>query len=679
MTKKILQIHDHAGNAIINFVVENLASYPTAGNVGRLVMNTTTGEIGVDDGTTFLPLLTAVAWGDVTGKPSTFTPSAHTHVVADVTGLQGALDDKAPLASPSLTGNPTAPTQTAGNNTARLATTAFVHAAIGALGGGDMLISVYDSNDDGKVDAADVADAAPWSGITGKPSTFAPSAHTHAQADITGLVAALAGKAATSHTHTASQITDFDAEVEAKIFAQDALFSAGVGIGGASPDSTNKLSVNTEAALFSNAGSDMRLTLNKAAVGDDVALTYQDGFSTRALLGLFANDDWTLKVSPNGSTFYDAIVVDKDSGEVDFPAGVTGVASDEFGSGEVINTDYMAAKGTDLFTNGTLLLGNSYNFPTPFVYDAVVTPGLPGAAKHRGYSSGTRISDEFLPINPNLVYRLGVFFREDDYNHLQFMGLAMYDADRSLITSDMHMRYRQDGVDSYTTLTAPMTPGDTTMRVDNAAGWNDNPGANDSGLTIFEYKNSFGFKYDYYTKLFRRAMFNGSGSVNKTTNVITFNQALPLYMGNPDDVNGTWPIGTRVANGWTAGTYKYCFYSAYRVPTLGQWYSILNYVGGVDLSGSNTTNNFSPGTAYCKVFWLPNYSNRAGGWNGYPDSGTGHNMWVSGVSVVSEYTGKHLPVTSGAASGRRTLKVLRINAAGTASEVVTPSMTQELV
>ncbi|MBL8578079.1 MAG: hypothetical protein JNK47_12695 [Mesorhizobium sp.] len=40
---------------------------------------------------------------------------------------------KAPLNSPALTGNPTAPTQTAGNNTTRLATTAFVTAAINAV------------------------------------------------------------------------------------------------------------------------------------------------------------------------------------------------------------------------------------------------------------------------------------------------------------------------------------------------------------------------------------------------------------------------------------------------------------------------------------------------------------------------------------------------------------------
>jgi hypothetical protein len=42
------------------------------------------------------------------------------------TAQQTALDLKAPLASPGLTGTPTAPTQSAGNNTTRLATTAFV-------------------------------------------------------------------------------------------------------------------------------------------------------------------------------------------------------------------------------------------------------------------------------------------------------------------------------------------------------------------------------------------------------------------------------------------------------------------------------------------------------------------------------------------------------------------------
>lgn len=132
----------------------------------------------------------SVAWGAITGTISAQAdlsaalagkaPAAHNHVIADVTGLQPALDAKlddsqlgaangvasldgsgkltasqapapaaplwgtiagtlasqadldaalaakAPLASPALTGTPTTPTQAAGNDTTRIASTAFV-------------------------------------------------------------------------------------------------------------------------------------------------------------------------------------------------------------------------------------------------------------------------------------------------------------------------------------------------------------------------------------------------------------------------------------------------------------------------------------------------------------------------------------------------------------------------
>lgn len=44
-----------------------------------------------------------------------------------LTVINSSLAGKAPLASPALTGTPTAPTQAQGNSTTRLATTAFVH------------------------------------------------------------------------------------------------------------------------------------------------------------------------------------------------------------------------------------------------------------------------------------------------------------------------------------------------------------------------------------------------------------------------------------------------------------------------------------------------------------------------------------------------------------------------
>ncbi len=109
--------------------------------------------------------------------------------------VDGLLSTKAPLASPTFTGSPTAPTAVTGTNSTQIATTAFVNDAIAGFGAGDMAKSTYDTDNDGKVDAAEVADAAPWAGITGKPTSFTPSSHSHSIAQVTGLQAALDAKA----------------------------------------------------------------------------------------------------------------------------------------------------------------------------------------------------------------------------------------------------------------------------------------------------------------------------------------------------------------------------------------------------------------------------------------------------------------------------------------------------
>lgn len=52
------------------------------------------------------------------------------------------------------------------------------------LGTGDMLKSVYDTDNDGKVDVAKTAESVAWSNVTGKPTTFTPASHTHTAADL---------------------------------------------------------------------------------------------------------------------------------------------------------------------------------------------------------------------------------------------------------------------------------------------------------------------------------------------------------------------------------------------------------------------------------------------------------------------------------------------------------------
>lgn len=99
-----------------------------------------------------------------------------------------------------------------------------------------------------------------------------------------------------------------------------------LGVGGATADETNQLAVSSEAVLFNHAGSGVQTKLNKHGSGDDAAYLFQTDFSTRALIGLLGDDDFTFKVSPDGSSFFISLVIDKDTGQAGFeqPFGVHG-------------------------------------------------------------------------------------------------------------------------------------------------------------------------------------------------------------------------------------------------------------------------------------------------------------------------------------------------------------------
>lgn len=81
------------------------------GNVRSIVMGSTTYTPN-SSGAVTLP--EKVTWANIEGKPSTFNPSAHAHVISDITNLQATLDGKAaashtheylPLSGGALTGS----------------------------------------------------------------------------------------------------------------------------------------------------------------------------------------------------------------------------------------------------------------------------------------------------------------------------------------------------------------------------------------------------------------------------------------------------------------------------------------------------------------------------------------------------------------------------------------------
>ncbi|MGV9008497.1 DUF2793 domain-containing protein [Brevundimonas sp.] len=92
-------------------------------------------------------------------------------------------------------------------------------------------------------------------------------------------------------------------------------------------DATNPFAARLNKALWtaleSEAGGDgdLRLTFNKQTPGDVLSLLFQSGFSGRAELGLIGGDDLTLKVSADGTTWIEAMSVDRATGQVTFPKG----------------------------------------------------------------------------------------------------------------------------------------------------------------------------------------------------------------------------------------------------------------------------------------------------------------------------------------------------------------------
>ena len=98
-------------------------------------------------------------------------------------------------------------------------------------------------------------------------------------------------------------------------------------------DATNKLAVRSAATLFDNVGNGHQLKINKAAATDTASLLYQDGFSGRAELGLAGDDDFHLKVSADGSTFKEALKLDRATGlGVVFadPTAALGIATKQY-------------------------------------------------------------------------------------------------------------------------------------------------------------------------------------------------------------------------------------------------------------------------------------------------------------------------------------------------------------
>lgn len=90
-----------------------------------------------------------------------------------------------------------------------------------------------------------------------------------------------------------------------------------------SADGVNRLAVSAPATLLSHAGSGHQLKLNKATSGDTASLLFQSNWMGHAELGLAGETAFTVKLSPDGSSWSQVLRADPVAQRIDWAAAGT--------------------------------------------------------------------------------------------------------------------------------------------------------------------------------------------------------------------------------------------------------------------------------------------------------------------------------------------------------------------
>lgn len=199
-----------------------------------IVINITPANIGAaaaSDIPTTLPASDVSDWAkaatkptytfaEITEKPDTYTPSAHTHKDSDIESIsadkitgtigidhlpKGALERLVPVANDEARFKLTTDDVQLGD-TVKVEDTGLMYYVVDE--------SKLSEEAGYAVYTAGAATSVPWSGVTDKPDTFEPSEHNHNIEDVTGLQLVLDNKALRNHKHVVAEITDFPSAIK---------------------------------------------------------------------------------------------------------------------------------------------------------------------------------------------------------------------------------------------------------------------------------------------------------------------------------------------------------------------------------------------------------------------------------------------------------------------------------
>lgn len=277
------------------------------------------------------------------------------------------------------------------------------------------------------------------------------------------------------------------------------------------------------------------------------------------------------------------------------------------------------SRGTNLVTNGGLMMGNNYNFPQ------LTYSGLESAVGYNGslYTSIYTIAESTEKIAINLAKKIKIsawikwthsgLSIPPNLREAHYLGFNFYDIDGNLIQCK-HCGYREG---STTFLTADLVAGQSVMQVDSVVGWDDTVVAHNRNIMIWGYANSYGYVYpeEVYTR--KQKSFS---SISGTT--ITLSSA---------HTGATIPAGTKVSqqafgsNGWIMlGT-----------PFVSQvdqeWeYAEAFLTESGKLPHTKNRSGLMPlATAYVKVQLVLNYHK----YTSYPNANLDSTTYISGIRI----------------------------------------------
>ena len=247
--------------------------------------------------------------------------------------------------------------------------------------------------------------------------------------------------------------------------------------------------------------------------------------------------------------------------------------------------DWVVSRGENLVSNGYATLGDNTNF-SGFAFDGADAFQSGGSFSHRATSPSTLFTDEPMPYDPSIAYRLSYYIKGDCADARYYDILDCFDID-GLRIDDSKVTFTPG---STTRLAADLKPGDTHVSLESVAGFNasDSDGRQrfNRGLMFWDYANSYGYECppETYTRNRHDGLWSSNASaIDKSSNRVALDKP---WSGR------TVPKGTGVSQTENGATFVYG--NAYFTVPAGEWTR-----KEVTLEGKAR-----PGTAYVKIGWL---------------------------------------------------------------------------